>query len=502
MTFNLTSKPTPGQKPPHLASLVSAELTSAAETLTISQFQFQRGLPVNGGASRNTSVHRLVFPPYFDTKYLLKSHHDTATRDPGARASTEVGGMVHARRAFERHMSGCHLIPENYYSDSTIGALAMEFVDGEPLTWQVIGGWSAEQDKRFIRRMAAIRLVLLAQTMGQIGAPTVGEEGELGVGPMSGEIYFGEERSRYYPFYSRGPFRYALQFARAGLENEIQFFHRRHNEGLFTHPPRRPYAEFDLGFPPDWPTWITYLRSLLDHFTDSRGHNEAENPHYHLTHGDLSAGNNIMTIGGKITSIIDWETASYAPFSESISDIPFTEGTRCCFNPDDWTRQVNTTGDNQYFLTMLSAHNESLDDRLATYAAGPRPTYPLWSEIERFGGVLLAQDFEDYPGEEFEFGDPLDGVDAYGHSDGGLDEPQHEPLRLGDKDLEFYIVPVWALMQEYITRADRSEGMLEFPEETGAPLAAWRDKVLEVLTSQQMTTDMQDRLVPRGMEGL
>ncbi|PWW75406.1 hypothetical protein C7212DRAFT_364575 [Tuber magnatum] len=399
-----------GGKPQNLASLVSNELARVTESLTIPQFQSQRGTPVSGGANRNTCVHRLDLPPYFDTKYLLKSHHDTTTRDPAARTYTEVCGMVHARRAFDRHMPGSHLIPENYFSDFWNGALAMEFVSGEPLTWQVIGGWSSEQDRRFIRRLAVVRLVLLAQTMREIGAPTVGADGELAVGPMSGEIYFGEERRHYYPYYSRGPFKYASQFARAGLENEIQFFARRHNAGLFPQEPRRPDLEPDLGFPPNWPTWIDYLSSLLPLFPDGPGHNEAEDPRYHLTHGDLGSGNNMMIIGSKITSIIDWETASYAPYSESISDIPLEEGPECCFNPEDWTQYVNSTGDNQYFLTILSPYNESLN-----------------------------------------------------HRDDELDEQEDEPVRFGDKDLEPYILPVWALMQEYITRPDRSGGMLEFP---------------------------------------
>lgn len=47
---------------------------------------------------------------------------------------------------------------------------------------------------------------------------------------------------------------------------------------------------------------------------------------FHLEHGDLVEGNNIILRDGKIASLIDWETAGFVPFSEAVADLlPDTE---------------------------------------------------------------------------------------------------------------------------------------------------------------------------------
>ncbi|RPA94624.1 hypothetical protein L873DRAFT_1814194 [Choiromyces venosus 120613-1] len=504
--FDQSIKPTPERKPSSLAIMVANELNRISQNESIIEFQERQGQQLPGGAGSNTYVLRFPIAPYYDARYVLKSHDDVETRDPEGRTRTEACGMEHARRAFARYMPGCRLVPETYWTDFENGALAMEFVPGVSLGWQVMGGWSAEQDRQFIRRLAAVRLVLLAQTAPRIGAPVVLEDGGLGVGPKSGEIYFGQERGRYYDHYQRGPFRYASQSALAGLRNEIEFFERHHAANLFPQTPAGKEIGFgNFRFPETWHDWINYLQSLLPHFPDGRGHNEAEEPIYHLTHFDLSTANNILAIGSTIIAVIDWETAEYAPFSESVNDIPFVEGPNCCFNHMDWERYVAETRDEQYFLTMLNPYDESLWDRLGTYSQGLRPRYPLYRKIERCGGPLQPEDFEPPSLDMDEDMDvDMDGDRAYGHSDDELDD-QDDPLpRLGDKDLEFYILPMWALMREYISRAvseQRDEGMLHFPEAIAHPLASWRDPALRILTSQQLTTDMPDRLVPRGEEG-
>ncbi|KAG0642734.1 hypothetical protein HOY80DRAFT_1102854 [Tuber brumale] len=64
---------------------------------------------------------------------------------------------------------------------------------------------------------------------------------------------------------------------------------------------------------------------------------------------------------------------------------------------------------------MLSAHKESLDDRLVAHTAGRRPTYPVHSGLGGFRGALLGMDFEDYPAEEVEFYYLLNGIDDKAH---------------------------------------------------------------------------------------
>lgn len=64
--------------------------------------------------------------------------------------------------------------------------------------------------------------------------------------------------------------------------------------------------------------WQDYIQAL----TRALGNREfsTENE-FHLTHGDLVEGSNITLRGGKITAIIDWETAAFLPFSEAIADL-------------------------------------------------------------------------------------------------------------------------------------------------------------------------------------
>lgn len=40
-----------------------------------------------------------------------------------------------------------------------------------------------------------------------------------------------------------------------------------------------------------------------------------------MTHGDLIEGSNITLRGGKVTAILDWETAAFLPFSEAIAEL-------------------------------------------------------------------------------------------------------------------------------------------------------------------------------------
>lgn len=52
-----------------------------------------------------------------------------------------------------------------------------------------------------------------------------------------------------------------------------------------------------------------------------QGRKFSEEDEFHLTHGDLVEGNNITLRGGKVTAIIDWETAAFLPFSEAITEL-------------------------------------------------------------------------------------------------------------------------------------------------------------------------------------
>lgn len=64
--------------------------------------------------------------------------------------------------------------------------------------------------------------------------------------------------------------------------------------------------------------WKKYAAGLVEQVRD---HRFSEEDQFHLNHGDLVEGNNVVLRDGKVAAIVDWETASFLPFSESIAEL-------------------------------------------------------------------------------------------------------------------------------------------------------------------------------------
>lgn len=101
-----------------------------------------------------------------------------------------------------------------------------------------------------------------------------------------------------------GPYPTVRDFVLASYMKEIAFY---------SSYPNRAVSENTV-----LSTWSDYIKTLSGQISTHLFSQEGE---FHLTHGDLVEGNNIAIRGGKVAALFDWETASFLPFSEAITEL-------------------------------------------------------------------------------------------------------------------------------------------------------------------------------------
>lgn len=109
------------------------------------------------------------------------------------------------------------------------------------------------------------------------------------------------------PQVNHGPYNSIRDFVIASFEKELAY------HSLY--PDKNTLADED---PEEPGLWERYTKGLMEQLTKHRYSSDGV---FHLTHGDLVEGNNVTIRGGKVTGIIDWETAAFLPFGTALEDL-------------------------------------------------------------------------------------------------------------------------------------------------------------------------------------
>lgn len=109
------------------------------------------------------------------------------------------------------------------------------------------------------------------------------------------------------PNVNQGPYSTIRDFVLASCQKELAY------HSLY--PASTALSDDNPGKPRQWKKYAVDLMEQLSKRKFSR------ESRFHLAHGDLIEGNNITLRGGKVTAIIDWETAAFLPFSEAVGDL-------------------------------------------------------------------------------------------------------------------------------------------------------------------------------------
>lgn len=105
------------------------------------------------------------------------------------------------------------------------------------------------------------------------------------------------------PQVDHGPYNSIRDFVVASFQKELTYYSLYPDQTILSGKPG---------------LWGEYTAGLMEQLTKRRYSSDGL---FHLTHGDLVEGNNVTIRGGKVTGIIDWETAAFLPFSTALEDL-------------------------------------------------------------------------------------------------------------------------------------------------------------------------------------
>ncbi|KAG0635706.1 hypothetical protein HOY80DRAFT_1004070 [Tuber brumale] len=354
------------------------------------------------------------------------------------------------------------------------GTLLVSFPRGDE-------GWTRRQKRRFVRKMALIRLQLLfirnnqngvePPIQGRVGvsvieknkeAPLTEEQGLLSTTTNEKAAGAGGNTT----FWEAGfnpPYPNNRAWVHAHLSREYTYWQAVINNNLHSLLPQ----PMPIGF--NQANWFENFRTLQTALQNPAVHTFRTEPFHALTHDKLSPpDDSILMKGKKINCIVDWERSGYLPISENIKDIlkqyegagladpeiwtddeePFS---KCRFygrSWDDWIENMRLNRwQAQSIWTADHVRNTAPEDQIAF-----EDRFNWYGRITpndfRYGDKYADQDIEEDDGNasctRFRISAPITRVEDVGYD---FDEGR---IVTAEPDLEWWSGPVMHLVNDYV----------------------------------------------------
>ncbi|PUU83304.1 hypothetical protein B9Z19DRAFT_1119534 [Tuber borchii] len=355
-------------------------------------------------------------------------------------------------------------------------------------------GWTDRQKRRFVRKMALIRLQLLFIRNGQNGVePPIQDRGVL-ASVINKKAPKGAESTTLWEARFNPPYPDNRAWVDACLSREYAFLQLVLSDDSLHH--LIPDQDVPAGF--DRTDFLRRFETFRASLQDPQVHTFRTEPFHVLTHGKFEARRDpILMKGKKINCIVDWEYSGYLPVSENIKDIlnqyrgagladpdiwpeaaePFS---KCRFIGWSWEDTIEHMRVNRYQLMRTWNFEEgtkqnpadriAFDDRFNWYGR-------ITPNDLRYGDKYADQDIDEDNGnaEGMRYRRSVRIVNA----ENNVYVSNEKTAITDDYDLEWWHGPVFHLVDDYV------KTYLDF-----SPEWSWQDPVIEDWALSEVPLDV------------